>query len=296
MTMVGMTADGLKKFAVRRTAGGWSGVLLGAMGLVVLMLPVSAAGQGLVINDPPEQYGTIDMPEPYEGGEDPEGNPLPPGCSIRYTRSPAPGAPCAFVCTGTAKGTWTEDQKRNECINRIDNTFACTDANGQPLPGCEGYDKDNGCTIIKGDVEDGAVGYGFFPHGHPRCLGVRGDPHLKSYDGLRYDLQAAGEFIATRSLDDNFEVQMRLEPHGNSKRVSVATAIALRVGPQRVTIRVNEHSPLRVDGEVLELEEFVPYELAGAGALLIRQDRRYSIVLADGTNVHADLFSRLMNV
>lgn len=289
MTMAGMIADRLKKFAVRRTAGGWSGVLLVAMGLVVLMLPVPAAGQGLVINDPPEQYGTIDYPEPYEGGEDRHGNPFPPGCRIRFTRSPAPGAPCAVVCTGTAKGKFTEDQKRDWCTApNSDNTFSCSDANGHDLPDCKGYDPANGCTELKG-APGQTVGFAFFPHGHPRCFGVSGEPHLSTFDDLRYDLQAAGEFVAAKSLDDNLEVQVRLQPFAGFDDVSVATAVAARMGDDRIMIAAKTGTPLRVNGEPVELTEDRLLWNPADGSMIIKRSTGYSLVWPDGTNLHVEV-------
>lgn len=36
-----------------------------------------------------------------------------------------------------------------------------------------------------------------------------GDPHLITFDGLKYDFQAWGEFVGVKSTTDNFEVQVR---------------------------------------------------------------------------------------
>ena len=72
-----------------------------------------------------------------------------------------------------------------------------------------------------------------------------GDPHIKTVDGVNYDFQSAGEFVALR--DDGMELQVRqsavttagpLAPDGHtglSSCVSVNTAVALRVGDHRVT-------------------------------------------------------------
>ncbi|UCF38628.1 MAG: VWD domain-containing protein [Acidobacteriota bacterium] len=188
---------------------------------------------------------------------------------------------------------------QKECNDQEEGSFSQTRENGEPIPESRQneYDPQNGCEIFKGWAGVPRVLLAYFPNGHPRCFGVTGEPHLSTYDDVRFDFQAAGEFIATKSLDDNFEVQMRLEPYaGLPDRISVLTGIAVRLGPHRVSVRVKEDQPLRVDGEVLELQELVPLELENAGALLIREGRRYSIVLADGTNVHTDLFSSLMNL
>ena len=40
--------------------------------------------------------------------------------------------------------------------------------------------------------------------------GVNGDPHIISWDGLKFDCQAAGEFITVTSLQDpTFQIQER---------------------------------------------------------------------------------------
>jgi hypothetical protein len=62
-----------------------------------------------------------------------------------------------------------------------------------------------------------------------------GDPHLVSLDGVAFDYQAAGEFIAA-SAPGGFQVQVRLEPYGVKPSVSFITGIALRFASRRVGI------------------------------------------------------------
>ena len=74
-----------------------------------------------------------------------------------------------------------------------------------------------------------------------------GDPHLRTVDGLRFDFQAAGEFVALRGVD-GMELQTRQTPvstagpladnySGLPVGVSINTAIAARVGKHRVTFQ-----------------------------------------------------------
>ncbi len=56
-----------------------------------------------------------------------------------------------------------------------------------------------------------------------------GDVHLVTNDGKAYDFQAVGEFILIESLIDDFQVQTRQKPWGNSTRVSVNTAFATKI-------------------------------------------------------------------
>lgn len=74
-----------------------------------------------------------------------------------------------------------------------------------------------------------------------------GDPHLTTINGVHYDFQAAGEFVALKNSDNGFELQTRQSPvqttftpsvdpqTGLASCVSLNTAVALRLGTHRVT-------------------------------------------------------------
>ncbi|MCG5436401.1 VWD domain-containing protein [Micromonospora foliorum] len=82
-----------------------------------------------------------------------------------------------------------------------------------------------------------------------RCANSNGDPHLLTYDGLRYDFQAAGEFVLTRSATDDFEVQVRQTMFPASSVVAVNSAVAVRVAGDRVGVYVTPDGPaVRVNG------------------------------------------------
>lgn len=100
-------------------------------------------------------------------------------------------------------------------------------------------------------------------------LYTHGDPHLRTIDGTNYDFQSAGEFVLLRG--ENLEIQTRqtaveteapLGPNehtGLSSCVSINTAVAIRVGPHRITLqpdlngRPNPNGlQLRVDGNLVE--------------------------------------------
>lgn len=75
-----------------------------------------------------------------------------------------------------------------------------------------------------------------------------GDPHITTVDGVNYDFQSAGEFIALRG-NDGLVIQTRQTPVSTKKPlgknrytdisscVSIYTAVAARVGSHRVTIQ-----------------------------------------------------------
>jgi hypothetical protein len=62
--------------------------------------------------------------------------------------------------------------------------------------------------------------------------GSFGDPHMTTIDGLYYDFQGYGEFIALKSTVDAFEIQARqqeIEPYRNGK-VTMNTGLAINTG------------------------------------------------------------------
>src|SRR5205085_8478245 len=62
-----------------------------------------------------------------------------------------------------------------------------------------------------------------------------GDIHMQTFDGVHYDLQAAGEFLALQDRSGAVKMQMRLEPDA-SKRVSYATAVAAQIDGTKIAI------------------------------------------------------------
>jgi subtilisin family serine protease len=127
-----------------------------------------------------------------------------------------------------------------------------------------------------------------------------GDPHLQTVDGVRYDLQGAGEYVYLRETG-GIEVQIRHTPIATAVRppadpydglamcASLNTAVAARVDTHRVTWQPSldgtHHAgglELRVDGVL------TPLTLAGVnvGSALVRRSASgpgMEIRYADGT-------------
>jgi hypothetical protein len=82
-----------------------------------------------------------------------------------------------------------------------------------------------------------------------------GDPHLVTFDRLGYDFQGAGEFILSRSLNDNLELQARMVPWGASRTVSIQSALAMNVSGDRVGVYLGRSPALYVNGEPTVLTE-----------------------------------------
>lgn len=114
-----------------------------------------------------------------------------------------------------------------------------------------------------------------------------GDPHLVTFDGLRYDLQSIGEVILTKSKDGNFEVQTRHAPFSSS--LTVNSAVAVKVGSDRVTFYAREFpdgdtsTPLRVNGKPVTIQGD-KLTLKGGGEIL-KQESNYVINSPRGEKV-----------
>ena len=101
------------------------------------------------------------------------------------------------------------------------------------------------------------------------------DPHLKTFDGLGYGFQAVGEFLFAESDDGEIVVQTRQAPAGASTRASINTAVAAKVGEQRVAVYLNEAAHLWIDGQpqvmavgdILEFEDGTEIYYDGGGGI-----------------------------
>jgi hypothetical protein len=123
-----------------------------------------------------------------------------------------------------------------------------------------------------------------------------GDPHITTVDGVHYDFQGAGEFVALRD-GNGLEVQTRQTPvpsaflatpnpqTGLASCVSLNTALAARVGKHRVTYQPGLSGganptglELRVDGVVTAL---------GPQGVDLTPDGRVSVA-PDGNGIQID--------
>lgn len=118
------------------------------------------------------------------------------------------------------------------------------------------------------------------------CGGSNNEPHLRTFDGLRYDLQTYGELVAART--DGLEVQVRTAPYGESETVSVNTAVAIGVGDARVTYALDEPDEARIDGEATSLDDLRTDPVALDGATVEVRTTTLLVTLDDGTVVFVE--------
>jgi hypothetical protein len=132
----------------------------------------------------------------------------------------------------------------------------------------------------------------------------RGDPHIVTTNGIAYDFQAAGEFVALKDGEGSFELQTRQSPvltsfvpgpnayTGIQSCVSLNTAVALRLNGQRVTYQQagaageGTRMELRIRGRIVRLESGT-LSLGGGSSITANGGGSLTFAVGDGTRVIA---------
>ena len=116
-----------------------------------------------------------------------------------------------------------------------------------------------------------------------------GDVHVNTPDGLNYDFQAIGEFIAVKDASGDLEFQVRQEPWGSSTVVSVNTAVAMNIAGDRVGIYLGEDPPLFVNGlqsaltgQAMKLENGGQIQQSGGAYTMVWPDQTRATVTLRG--------------
>lgn len=115
-----------------------------------------------------------------------------------------------------------------------------------------------------------------------------GDPHMRTFDGEKYDFQTAGEYVLTSSTVNNFDVQTRQVRH--NERISVNGAVVVNVNGDRVSVYAQDFpdeftdAPMRINGKVID-QEFETYLLKNGGVIRYANNR-YMIHAPTGEQVH----------
>jgi len=111
-----------------------------------------------------------------------------------------------------------------------------------------------------------------------------GDIHVQTLDGATYDVQSAGEFVASRSTAGDFEVQLRLESTGFSNYVSIVTAVAVLVDTSRASVALGREPMLSVEEQPVMLSPGGGLDLP-AGGRIERSEQGYEFFWNDGSSL-----------
>jgi hypothetical protein len=112
-----------------------------------------------------------------------------------------------------------------------------------------------------------------------------GDTHLKTFSGLFYDFQAAGDFVLAQA-DRDFVVETRQVSGAPTwPNATVNHAVATRMGKTQVAVCLAP-ARLNVDGENIELDNGQSYSTPD-GVDIWRTGNAYTITDSGGNSVHA---------
>lgn len=106
-----------------------------------------------------------------------------------------------------------------------------------------------------------------------------GDPHIQTFDGLNYDFMGVGDFVLVRTAANDFEIQLRLSPFGQTQSASVTSGLAVRQGPARVEWQLGQPDP-RINGVARPVA--VGARLLLPGGSLLRRSRDGYVFLSSG--------------
>jgi hypothetical protein len=111
-------------------------------------------------------------------------------------------------------------------------------------------DTDHGPLRLKLAGNYAADGFTAAPDGlgGTNVAGGRGDVHMMTFDGLRYDFQAVGEFVAVKWTDPGTPLQIQIGTAGTHGVASITTELAAAFGNTVVTFAIGQPISLHVDG------------------------------------------------
>ena len=114
--------------------------------------------------------------------------------------------------------------------------------------------------------------------------GGHGDVHMVCFDGLTYDFQAVGEFVAVQSTDAGNPWQIQIRTESFPGATSVTTALAATLGADYVSFAIGRANPVLVNGAPDTLQVGAVQSLAG-GTLAHPSDNVYQLSWNTGQSV-----------
>jgi hypothetical protein len=209
-----------------------------------------------------------------------------------------PGAPCcttgdactsnSAVCNGATGLCEVGSTPPNDCSPDGSLTMPGVNGDGGPGDGDAGAGGEGG----QGNLEAGTgASGGADSSGGAAAVGPAkvhfpshtvGDPHLLTFDGLLYDIQAVGELTLVKDSTDGLEVQVRTHPYNGSKSVAVNVAVAARIGSDRFAIYPGAETTLNGASHVFAAHSYTA--LPGGGSVY-RVGADFDLVWPDGSQV-----------
>jgi hypothetical protein len=157
--------------------------------------------------------------------------------------------------------------------------------------GGAGGDGTGGTGATSGTGGSGAIGAGGAADDDPEILATadsHNDPHLRTFDGVAYDLQSPGEFVLVEPTDaSGTRIQARHEHLAEDlcPNVTLNTALAFTAGNARVGIYANEPVHVWIDGAETPLVAGMSYDLGVGASLVARSASSWQVRWPDGARL-----------
>ncbi len=134
-------------------------------------------------------------------------------------------------------------------------------------------------------ADGGTDGGSSLPAPPPLAAVAIGDSHLRTFDGVRYDCQPAGEEILVTAYYGDLDIQARTQPLA-TRNVAVTTAVAARIAGDSVAFYVD--GTLTLDGAAASVDAGGTL-LSGGGRIWALPGGGYALVWPDNSQLRVAL-------
>lgn len=117
------------------------------------------------------------------------------------------------------------------------------------------------------------------------------DPHIQTFDGLKYDSQARGVFWLVKDSQEKFSVQVVQRYLKDLSNASYNSGVAIQVGGRTLEFNLESVNPVSLDGIPLAIVE--KRAVVWPGVILMRNGNEFILITDEDQNLFLKLESTL---
>lgn len=119
------------------------------------------------------------------------------------------------------------------------------------------------------------------------------DPHIQTFDGLKYDNQARGIFWLMKDDSNKFSVQTLQRYVEGSSNVSYNSGVSVRAGEHTITFNLKDANPVRLDGTPLNIVQ--DRIVVWSGVMFMRHNNQFLVITEQDQNLFLSLGDSWLN-